>query len=462
MSAMQQTAPSGAPPSAHLTIIIPVLNERSVIASILASLAPFRERGVEVVVVDGGSKDGTLAAAGLGADELVVGPSGRARQMNAGAAAAHAPVLLFLHADSELPDSADESILKGLAATGREWGRFDVRIEGSSRWLPFVAWLMNLRSRLTGIATGDQAMFVTRRAFDALGGFPDQALMEDVELSSRLLRRGRPLCLRPPVVTSGRRWVSCGVRRTIVLMWWLRLLYFFGVAPDRLARLYQLPVPVDSTTIMIFAKAPVPGAVKTRLIPALGSAGAAQLALRMLEHALQVAADARLGPVQLHCAPDAGHAALQAAAARAGAACLAQRPGDLGERMRSALVAALQISPRALLLGTDCPALDGGVLREADAALASGADSVFVPTADGGFALTGFRREALAAIDEVFAEIPWSTSAVMSSARAHLLCAGLRWTELATLVDVDEPEDLIHVPVEWLKMAAGAPAVANQ
>jgi uncharacterized protein len=219
---------------------------------------------------------------------------------------------------------------------------------------------------------------------------------------------------------------------------------------------------VGSTTIIIFAKAPVPGAVKTRLIPALGPAGAARLALRMLEHALQIAADARLGPVQLHCAPDARHPALQAAAARAGATCRPQGSGDLGERMRSALAASLQFSPRALLLGTDCPALDAGVLHQADVALAAGADSVFVPTADGGFALTGFRREARTAIDEIFAAIPWSTSGVMSSVRDQLLRAGLRWTELATLVDVDEPPDLIHVPREWLGMAAVAPAVANR
>jgi uncharacterized protein len=182
----------------------------------------------------------------------------------------------------------------------------------------------------------------------------------------------------------------------------------------------------------------------------------------MLEHALQIAADARLGPVQLHCAPDAGHPALQAAATRAGATCRAQGSGDLGERMRSALAAALQLSPRALLLGTDCPALEADILHQADAALGAAADSVFVPTADGGFALTGFRREALTAIDEVFAAIPWSTSGVMSSVRDQLLRAGLGWTELATLIDVDEPSDLIHVPREWLGMAVVAPAVANR
>ena len=207
---------------------------------------------------------------------------------------------------------------------------------------------------------------------------------------------------------------------------------------------------MSATTVMIFARAPIPGAVKTRLIPALGAAGAAQLAVHMLRHALQISADARLGPVQLHGAPDAEHPVLRAAAARVGATCLAQAPGDLGERMRIALAAALQLTPRALLYGTDCPALDAAVLREADTALAAGADCVLVPTADGGFALIGFRREALAAIDAVFDGIGWGSSTVMSSTRDRLLRAGLRWSELATLVDIDEPADLEHVPKEWL------------
>ncbi|MDQ2962142.1 MAG: TIGR04282 family arsenosugar biosynthesis glycosyltransferase [Pseudomonadota bacterium] len=211
-----------------------------------------------------------------------------------------------------------------------------------------------------------------------------------------------------------------------------------------------------STTVMIFARAPIPGAVKTRLIPALGAMGAAQLAIRMLGHALQIATDAGLGPVQLHGAPDVQHPALQSAAAAVGATCFAQAPGDLGTRMRWALAAALPLTPRALLVGTDCPALDVGVLREADAALVAGADCVLVPTADGGFALVGFRREALAAMDEVFAAIAWGSSTVMSSTRDHLARAGLRWTELATLVDIDEPADLEHVPKEWLVRPASA------
>jgi rSAM/selenodomain-associated transferase 1 len=213
---------------------------------------------------------------------------------------------------------------------------------------------------------------------------------------------------------------------------------------------------------MVFARAPVPGAVKTRLIPALGPIGAAQLAVHMLEHALRIAADARLGPVQLHGAPDVQHPVLKSAAAGVGAACLAQAPGDLGKRMASALAAALRLAPRTLLLGTDCPGLDVGILREADAVLVAGADCVVVPTADGGFALIGFRREALAAIDEVFGAIAWGSSTVMSATRDHLLRAGLRWTELATLVDIDEPADLEYVPKEWLVRPASGDCGATE
>ena len=239
LNAVQHTATSCARPDTVLSIVIPALNESSVIADLLASLAPLRARGVEIIVVDGGSADGTVEAAARGADRVIVARRGRARQMNAGAAAARAPLLLFLHADTRLPANADRLIVDGLGAAGLEWGRFDIRIEGESRWLPLVASFMNLRSRITGIATGDQAMFVTRRAFDSVRGFPDQALMEDIELSSRLKQRGPPLCLGPPVVTSGRRWSARGLGRTILLMWWIRLLYFFGVAPDRLASLYR-------------------------------------------------------------------------------------------------------------------------------------------------------------------------------------------------------------------------------
>jgi rSAM/selenodomain-associated transferase 2 len=222
----------------RLTIIVPVLDEAAGIGETLAVLTPFRQRGVEVIVVDGGSRDGTVALAHPLADRVLSAPRGRAAQMNIGAAAASGDVLLFLHADTVLPDDADGLVQYGLADTGRIWGRFDVEIEGRNPLLALVAGLMNWRSQITGIATGDQAMFVTREAFAAAGGFPDIPLMEDIALSRKLKRAGRPLCLAARVRTSGRRWTRNGVIRTVVLMWRLRLAYWLGADPAALARRY--------------------------------------------------------------------------------------------------------------------------------------------------------------------------------------------------------------------------------
>jgi rSAM/selenodomain-associated transferase 2 len=222
----------------RLSIIVPALDEAAGIAATLERLRPLRAVGHEVLVVDGGSADATAAVAAPLADRVLQAPRGRASQMNAGAAVASGDVLVFLHADTRLPAGADRLILDGLAARGRLWGRFDVRIEGTHPLLGVVAWLMNRRSRWTGIATGDQAMFARRDAFAAVGGFPPLALMEDVALSARLKRLGRPLCVRARVVTSGRRWERHGVLRTILLMWWLRLRYFLGASPERLAQAY--------------------------------------------------------------------------------------------------------------------------------------------------------------------------------------------------------------------------------
>ena len=213
----------------RLSVVVPALNEAAGIRAALEALAPLRARGHEVIVVDGGSTDGTARlAAGL-CDQVLVAPRGRALQMNAGARAARGDVLVFLHADTRLP--ADFLIPESSL-----WGRFDVEIEGRHPLLKVVAWSMNLRSRLTGIATGDQAIFVRRELFP---GFPEIALMEDIALSRLLKRRGRPTCLREKVVTSGRRWESRGVLRTMVLMWRLRLMYFLGARPEDLSRIYH-------------------------------------------------------------------------------------------------------------------------------------------------------------------------------------------------------------------------------
>lgn len=220
--------------AARLSIVVPVLNEAPGIAATLQSLAPLRARGHEVIVVDGGSDDDSVALAGPLCDRVLQTPRGRAVQLNAGARAASGDILVFLHADTRLPPHADQWIVSALR--DHVWGRFDVEIEGRHPALGLIAAALNLRSRLTGIATGDQAMFVRRGNFP---GFPEIALMEDVALSRLLKRGGRPACLRRRVRTSGRRWESRGVLRTVLLMWRLRTLYAFGVPAERLARLYR-------------------------------------------------------------------------------------------------------------------------------------------------------------------------------------------------------------------------------
>ena len=216
---------------------MPVRNEATGMVPILKSLALLRARGVEVIVVDGASEDGTADLARPHADTVLSAERGRARQMNHGAASAHADVLLFLHADTQLPPEADRLVEKAIAS-GAVWGRFDVRINGASPLLRLVAMLMNWRSRLTGIATGDQALFVRRDVFERLAGFPEQPLMEDIELSKRLRSLSPPACLRQRVTTSGRRWEAHGVWRTIFLMWRLRWRYWRGESADALAQHY--------------------------------------------------------------------------------------------------------------------------------------------------------------------------------------------------------------------------------
>jgi rSAM/selenodomain-associated transferase 2 len=222
-----------------LSIIIPCLNEASGMVAALERLQPLRRRGAEIIVVDGGSSDGSVVLTAPHADQVLAAPRGRASQMNAGAAVALGGILLFLHADCMLPPDADRLIVDGFATSSRRWGRFDVCLDGIHPLLRLVAFIMNRRSRLTGIATGDQGMFVTRELFAAAGGFPEIPLMEDIAFSRILKSHGAPLCLRARITASGRRWEERGVLRTIVLMWRLRLAYFLGADPADLALRYD-------------------------------------------------------------------------------------------------------------------------------------------------------------------------------------------------------------------------------
>jgi rSAM/selenodomain-associated transferase 2 len=219
--------------SVALSVVVPTLDEAAGIERCLAALAPLRARGHEVIVADGGSADGTARLAAPLADRVIQAPRGRAAQMNAGAAAASGDALLFLHADTFLPPGADRLVLEALAA--HAWGRFDVTIDSDDPRLAVIAWFMNRRSRLTGIATGDQAIFVRRADFP---GFAPIALMEDVAFSRAMKRVSPPACLAARVRTSARRWQERGIERTVLLMWRLRFAYWRGADPDELARRY--------------------------------------------------------------------------------------------------------------------------------------------------------------------------------------------------------------------------------
>ena len=223
---------------ARLSVVIPTLNEAAHLARLLPDLLA-REPGVEVIVVDGGSDDGSadVVARSTGV-RWIAGQRGRARQMNAGARAATGTTLLFLHADTRLPDGAGAAIETTLADPTVMGGRFDVRLDSPRPLLAVVGWLMNQRSRLSGISTGDQGIFVRRAVFEEIGGYADIPLMEDIDFTRRLKRRGRLAALRLRVTTSARKWEREGPVRTVVLMWVLRLLYALGVSPARLHRWY--------------------------------------------------------------------------------------------------------------------------------------------------------------------------------------------------------------------------------
>lgn len=223
----------------HLSIIVPTRNEAAQIAATLEPLQPLRAQGHEILLVDGGSSDGTPEYVRPLCDRIVNAPRGRARQMNAGAQVARGDVLWFLHADTRASAEAIDALLAALAQPQCAWGRFDVRLSGTLPLLRVVEHMMNLRSRWTGIATGDQGLFVRRDLFARMGGFQDIPLMEDIELSRRLKHEAPPVCLRECLVTSSRRWEQNGIVRTILLMWRLRFAYWLGVSPERLAALYH-------------------------------------------------------------------------------------------------------------------------------------------------------------------------------------------------------------------------------
>ena len=422
-----------------LCIVIPTLNEGAALLPRLQALQSLRAQGVELVVVDGDGADATLAEVTALVDKVLAAPRGRASQMNAGARTTRADALLFLHADTELPPDANKQIAQALQCS--TWGRFDVCIDGPSPLLRVVETMINWRSRFSGIATGDQAIFVRRCAFERMGGFAPLALMEDIDLSYRLKTTTQPACLRQRVVTSARRWEQHGVLRTVLLMWQLRAAYFFskllGVDTHVLARRYGY-TPRAPAAVAVLAKAPVPGLAKTRLIPLLGATGAARAQRGLTLQTLGTARVASTGAITLWCAPDVRHRFFRALHQRRGVLCAAQPAGDLGQRMQCAVATHFAQNKRTplLIVGTDCPALTPAHLQQAADVLQTH-DAVLVPAEDGGYVLLGLRRP----IPEVFVGVDWSTAQVLIQTRKRLRQACATWYELPTLWDVDEPAD---------------------
>ena len=442
--------------SPWLSVIVPVLDEAAGLAPLLAGLASLRASGAEVIVVDGGSTDGTWAtllarACGddPGFDQLLTSARGRALQMNRGAERARGTLLLFLHADTRLPDDA-LARLRTVHDDGTPWGRFDVAIDGDAAMLRVVAWMMNRRSRLTGIATGDQAIFVRRALFEALGGYAPQPLMEDIVLSARLRRVAPPCCLDSRVHTAGRRWLAHGVWRTIVRMWWLRLRFALGASAATLAHAYgyrpaSAPPTPQPVALALLTRVPQPGHTKTRLIPALGAHGAARLQRALLLRQLRAVADAGFVRCTVHVA---GTGRMVGALQRRGWSTRPQVAGDLGARMAAAVHHAAPLP--VIVTGCDCPGLDADRLSEAADVLRAGADAVVVPAEDGGYVLIGL---AAGVPPTVFDGVDWGSADVMAQTAARLDAAGLDWRRLAPLWDVDRPDDLP-------RLAEAVPALA--
>ncbi|MES9940544.1 MAG: TIGR04283 family arsenosugar biosynthesis glycosyltransferase [Candidatus Thiodiazotropha sp. 6PLUC2] len=224
--------------SIKLSVVIPCLNEGEGLLKLLQDLQYLRHQGHQLILVDGGSEPPLSTALQSYVDRFQISPPGRAIQMNSGAAMADGDLLWFLHADSQIKPGIESAILT-IADSDALWGRFDVRFNGTHPLLRVVAWMMNWRSRMTAIVTGDQGLFVQKQLFESVGGFPQQPLMEDIEISRRLKRIAAPNCLRERLTTSSRRWESAGIVSTILLMWGLRFAYWLGVSPTRLAGFYR-------------------------------------------------------------------------------------------------------------------------------------------------------------------------------------------------------------------------------
>ncbi len=445
---------TGAIPNSNaISIIMPVRNEAASLAKSLRLLQRWRKAGHELIVIDGHSTDSSAAIAESLADKVLRCEPGRSRQMHAGALAARGQILLFLHADTQLPSNALQEIDKQIAQ-GHHWGWFDVAFDSNAVVFRVIAKAMNRRSRLTKVCTGDQGLFVTQALYSQAKGFPQQPLMEDVEFSKRLRALASPAPISSAVTTAARRWQKQGVVRTVLLMWELRLRYFLGATPESLHKRYypEIPRPVTAyrypqARLIAFAKSPVAGQVKTRLIPALGAVGAMELQQAMLRRLAAMLDGSKLCPWHFAVAGDMTPAVFHTQ----GATPQQQHGKDLGVRMRHAAESSFNAgADSVLLVGGDVPALNAQALAESLEVLQRGSDVVFIPAHDGGYVLLGMRR----LIPELFDGPQWGGDEVLAKSLEITEALGLEAVCLEALWDVDVPEDLelleqLDPPLQW-------------
>lgn len=420
----------------RISFIIPVLNDLEALKRLLPALQEYRNQGHELLIVDGGSTDGSVTYARSLADRILMTGTGRGRQMNLGAENARHDILFFLHADSQLPPDAGNLIIKAMSQPGKSWGRFDVRLDAYGAAYTLIAFMMNLRSRVSGVATGDQGIFVRKQCFQKAGSYADIPLMEDIALSKALRKSAWPVCLHEKLVTSARRWRNQGLVKTIVLMWWLRLAYIAGVSPATLAKWYtpKVKTKVGKRGLILFARSPKLGQVKTRLEPALGQQLTLALYQRMLQRQIELVETFSEVEKEMWLEGDFRHADYRNFSGQ----LKAQQGKGIGERMHHAMQALLGRCTAVVLIGCDCPDLDTRHVESAFQYLEEGADVVLGPAKDGGYVLIGMKQ----ANAQLFQGIDWGTEQVLSQTRSQIRAQGLSWKELEPVQDIDEPEDL--------------------
>jgi rSAM/selenodomain-associated transferase 2/rSAM/selenodomain-associated transferase 1 len=436
-----------------LGVVIPVWNEGSALLGFLEQLQTLRAMDCRVVMVECEHTHEPRQAINNLVDQIIKAPRGRASQMNAGADALASgnthwrpDVVLFLHADTALPhpiQAIPQLIAQALARNACVWGRFDVSIQTQksarlAAGLRVVSGFMNVRSALTHIATGDQAIFVSLKTFQSMGGFAPIALMEDIEWCSRARLLSKSARIRKTVITSGRRWEKNGLFRTIYSMWCFRLAYFFGTSAQDLAQRYGYQ-PRASAAVHVMGRAPIAGTTKTRLIPLLGPGGAARAHRSMMLKTLGTVRQASIGPCILWCAPDTNHRLFAILSKRFGLRIQSQGPGNIGEKMLDIVqqhFAQGNTTAPMVIVGTDCPSLTPNHFQQLADAL-DRVDIAIIASHDGGYVALGLRRP----VESIFKNIAWSTSIVLEQTIRAAKENNATVQIIDTLHDIDEPAD---------------------